>query len=328
MDQKAKKFAKKEAPATEEAKDLAKPLNYSNLVNKIISRVNEGKLAISSQRVSSKEKPQKPLKDKQTGAIDLSKYLKKPDTVRTSAEVTLKSLNKSLMMRLSNMRGGRALEQQNYTQRSTSRQQNASRDRSSLKERINKLSTLERNLKQIESMRTGLHKREQKAPTSSNHSLAQVYKIQKHQLVAAERLKQALELAAEKPASSDGASKDQPQPQQPPTPKIMSEIEQLKKRIEQIPTRTTLNRLIDSPSKRDAQQPPTCDSAKRITTLEAVPLEKIVSKKRVEHAKYQRDDQSSLKMLRARRHDDSQRHDSRQRSRLTAGSLLRNDLPL
>lgn len=323
MDHKAKKFAKKETPATEEARDTHKPALYANLMNKIISKVNEGKLSTAAQGVVSKDKIHKPLKEKQPGAVDLSKYLKKPDTVRTSAEVTLKSLNKSLMMRLSNLRAGRAADHQNYTQRSTSRQQNASRDRSSLKERINKLSTLERNLKQIESMRTGLPRREQKVPASSGHSLAQVYKIQKHQQAAAERLKQALEIAAEKQAGPEGSPKEAG-----PT-KLVSEIEQLKKRIEQIPTRTSLNKLIESPSRRDAQQPlpQACDSARRIATVEPAALDKTVSKKRVDHAKYRRDDQSSLKMLRARRPEESGRSESRQRSALAAGSQ-RRDAPL
>lgn len=324
MDQKVKKFAKKEVPTTEEAREATKPAIFSNLMNKIISKVNEGKLATPSQRASSKDKIHKPQKEKQPGAVDLSKYLKKPDTVRISAEVTLKSLNKSLMMRLSNMRGDRGPENQNYTQRSTSRQQNASRDRSNLKERINKLSTLERNLKQIESMRTGLPRREQKAPTSTSNSLAQVYKIQKHQQANTERAKQGLELAAEKPPATEASPKDQTT-----TKKIMSEIEQLKKRIEQIPTRTSLNKLIESPAKRELQpRVQNSGSAKRITTVEPVPLDKIVSMKRVDHLKYKRDDQSSLKMLKARRPDESERQESRQRSILTAGSLRRKGNPL
>lgn len=322
MDHKPKKLGKREDPQLKDELKLASGGSLcSNLIEKIKSKVVEGKLRSPKAYPQSKGKEPNAKETTSGTGVDLSKYLKKTPDIKRNDEMTLKSLNKSLMTRLSNLRaGGRPIENQSLTQRSTSRRINESRDRSSLKERINKLSTLERNLKQIESTRTGRTKAANSEAAEGKITMGNIYKIQSGSDLKMDKQKLFSTDAQTRLSSGAAQGKDLTA-----TQKMIQEVEQLKRRIENIPTRSAMNKIIDSPRKKEQfVRPQIKTNSVQINMISPSTDLHNIQKKKVDHWQYKREEQTSLKMVKARRKEASE-HSENRNSRKIASSRSEAD---
>lgn len=295
MEDKQARFSKKSEPFNMEMKDQAKEDNYKSLVARIQNQV-------AQRRSLVKERPTP--KDNQKVIIDQKTNLAhmKPLERFNITESRLSALNKSLLSRLSRQRAGR--KEASITSRD-SRQANSvkSRDRSNLKERINKLSTLERNLKGIEN-RQGLMVKKitrKDIPAQLNPGLSLLQKFQIYQLKSniSENSKSSKEGAGSFDKNAGGSYL-----QDNPNAKFKTGLDRLKKRIAKLPSQEGIKiPIIDKIKSSSGSGELSGDRQgyERINFVESQPIAVNIYKKKVDPLAYKRDDQSSLRILKARR---------------------------
>lgn len=299
MEDKQVHFTKKGEPFNTESKEKVTSSNFKSLIAKIQSKVSQ-RTSVLKERPIQKERdvlvPEK--KPIASGMKPL------PNFNLTSSR--LNAINKSLISRISNERG--AKQQISATSRLKSRPIDpTSRDRSTLKERINRLSTLERNLKETEVKHNLLTTKKigSKMPSKPKGALSLLQKFQIHQLKnqPVERSKSSKEGSSSNGTNSALVGKLDSQ-----NIKFNEGLDLLKKRIAQLPSRSAAQ--IDSPETKTKSTRPTegktdTVDSKMIHSIETPGINVNLYKKKVDPLSYKRDEQSSLKILRARRSPDT-----------------------
>lgn len=300
MEDKLTRFNKKVEPITTESKEKVNLSTYKSLIAKIQSKVSQKGSVL-------KERPV---------ALDLeSKVSKKkapPTLIRPLTKINftdsrLSAINKSLISRMSKERGTK------QPAANTSRPKNrgtesASRDRSSLKERINRLSTLERNLKELE-LKTDPLSSKKIAVDYSLQSKGGLSLLQKFQIYQVKNQGSERSKSSKEGSASNGTNSVVIGHQDTPNRRFAQGLDLLKKRIAQLPGRSAADFAAkDSPilhTKSKEVAPDESDPREKIHSVESRPININLYKKKVDPLAYKREDQSSLKILKARRSPES-----------------------
>jgi hypothetical protein len=299
MEDKMARFSKKVEPFNTDTKEKVNLSTYKSLIAKIQSKVSQ-RASVLKERPIQQDSDAKPVQKKEFSGTT------KPLHSFNLTASRLSAINKSIISRMSNERGTK--QQISNTSRLKSRpKESGSRDRSTLKERINRLSTLERNLKEKEVKRDILTTKKIgskiPAPTIGGLSLLQKFQIHQVKNQPTDRSK-----SSKEGSSSNGTSSALIGKTESPNIKFNQGLDLLKKRIAQLPGRSgTQIESIDtakmSTRRKDPVDQPT--EPKSTNEGESPTININLYKKKVDPLSYKRDDQNSLKMLKARRSPDN-----------------------
>lgn len=299
MEDKIGLFAKKVEPFNAESKEKVNLSNYKSLIAKIQSKVSQ-KTSVLKERPIQKDKEAK-IADKKIECSGPSNF----QSLKLSTD-RLNTINKNLIARMSNERG--AKQQISTTSRLKSRpSESTGRDRSTLKERINRLSTLERKRKEATPKPDLLASKKiegkKKAPIQGGLSLLQTFHIHQLRNQPKERSK-----SSKEGSSSNGTNSTQYGKKTDPNQKFSQGLEILKKRIAQLPGRSShivqsevtgedssRNKLLSKKLETKQGDSPGTKQG------EAPVIDINLYKKKVDPLAYKRDEQSSLKMMKDRR---------------------------
>jgi hypothetical protein len=309
------KFKKKDEPFKTDTKAIGGTDVFKSLLTKISSKVSQGDSVPKSRP---------------NNEINLQKDSSRPKNFRVAqsqnspsrvvgVETRLQDINRSLLARLSNQRGSKKGTASPQIAAGTHFLPRNADGRVCLKEKISKLSTLERPQKDIDDSKIGQKKHPAPVPLGNTLALLQKYKIT--------QLKQSSVSTADrneptfKGLSSLGITTlpGNNHLEQPGT-KIKQGIDILKKKLSASTTKTasSKNPLTQSgqiDERVPAQQQSTenlnsfihpeitriePETRKEVTVVQPVPIDLNIYKKKVEIGQYKRDDQSSLKMLKSR----------------------------
>lgn len=311
MEDRTKRFVKKAEPFSTQPKEVkGKETSFKSLVNRIQSHVEQRKSVLKER--PTKDQSMKASMDK------LHNYsLQKPSESLHLNDSKFGSLSKSILAKLALKKNVK--QDTSCTSKSnTAVKPVQSRDRSTLKERINRLSTLERNIKQTDA-NSGLIAKPIKTKDKPNSQKSGLSLLQKFQIY---QLKNPTMSGSDKSKSSKDAvgsfevSSHQNQPQDSPSQKFKNGLEKLKQRISKLPGRDDQMNTAASKKSGDIiplDQQQSITGPNRINSVEAQPVSINIYKKKVDPLQYKRDDQSSLRILKARRspaHFDAKRNNT------------------
>lgn len=269
-----KKFGKKLEPAKAESIESG----FKSLMERIKTKIDRPHRELKTE-------PRPHLKEKLTNNdVDLSKYRKKVPSSTISAvnESRARTANRSLLTRVSQ---GEFTHTSGLGAAANSQSGIAMRDRSNMKERISRLSTMERLLKNQNTLKQKIMKKEDFQTAHPKASLAQspIFLMQQYKI---HQIK-------ENSASSGSNKKSRAQT----AGRLRENIDLLKKRIESQQAKPN-----GSPEASD-QGPSNGAKLKgqinSVSTSQGIDLG--AYKKKVIPMSYKRDNQSSLKILRERR---------------------------
>lgn len=315
MEDKLARFNKKVEPFSTDTNEKTNVSTYKSLISKIQNKVSHKGSVV-------KERPPKKDIDAKLSCSKISSATSKPLTKFTLTESKLNTINKSIISRVSQQRANP--QKDNATSRPKSRaNESASRDRSTLKERINRLSTLERNLKELDLKGNLLTTKKigKPIPPPNKGGLSLLQKFQIYQLKnqGSDKSKSSKERS-----HSNGKSNALMVQTESPNKKFNEGLELLKKRIAQLPGKTGADLrpkdvgIIQSKSKYLVEGTP---EAQTIKTIETSAININLYKKKVDPLAYKREDQSSLKILKARRSPNT--FDSKRTNTIAYHSKLR-----